>query len=73
MRAAVGDKIVVRNRRDELPAEGENLGVEGDDGGPPYLVCWDSDGHQGLFFPPGDAVVKHPGKIARPRSRGVHP
>lgn len=33
--------------------------MEGEDGAPPYLVRWDADGHQGLFFPGADAVIEH--------------
>ena len=60
MRAAVGDKIVVRGQhvgdhgRDALI-----LAVEGDDGAPPYLVRWDEDSHESLFFPGPDALVAH--------------
>ena len=35
------------------------LGVEGPEGGPPYLVRWDEDGHESTFFPGPDTVVEH--------------
>jgi Domain of unknown function (DUF1918) len=60
MRAAVGDKIVVRGQH--VGDHGRNamiLAVEGPDGGPPYLVRWDEDGHESVFFPGPDAVVEH--------------
>jgi len=40
---------------------GEILEVHGPDGGPPYKVRWDDDGHESLFFPGSDAVVVHLG------------
>ncbi|MDE3085301.1 MAG: DUF1918 domain-containing protein [Acidobacteriota bacterium] len=60
MRAAVGDRLIVKGHRIGEPDKGaEILAVEGEDGGPPFLVRWDDDGHQGLFFPGADAVVEH--------------
>ena len=60
MRAAVGDKIVVKGHHvGDHDREGVILAVEGADGGPPYLVLWNDDGHEGLFFPGADAVVEH--------------
>ena len=60
MRAAIGDKIVVRGHRvGEHDREGVILAVEGVDGGPPYRVRWDDNGHEGVFFPGADAVVEH--------------
>jgi hypothetical protein len=60
MKATVGDRLVVRGHHlgdDDRGAE--ILAVEGDAGGPPYLVRWDEDGHESLFFPGSDAVVEH--------------
>jgi len=60
MRAAVGDRILVRgNKVGEHDRGGEILAVEGEDGAPPYKVRWEDDGHEGLFFPGADAVVEH--------------
>ena len=60
MQAAVGDKIVVRSHRvGEHDREAIILAVEGSDGGPPYRVRWNDDGHEGVFFPGADAVVEH--------------
>lgn len=59
MRAVVGDRIVVRTHRVGEPDRGGViLAVEGDEGGPPFLMRWD-DGHEGLFFPGSDAIVEH--------------
>jgi hypothetical protein len=60
MRAAIGDKIVVRGHHvGEADRDAVILAVEGADGGPPYLVRWSDDGHEGVFFPGADAVVEH--------------
>jgi hypothetical protein len=60
MKAAVGDRLVVRGRRSGEPNRtAEILEVRGPDGSPPYLVRWVEDGHVGLFHPGSDAVVEH--------------
>ncbi|HML01691.1 MAG TPA: DUF1918 domain-containing protein [Acidimicrobiales bacterium] len=60
MRAAVGDRLVVKGHRvGEPDRAAEVLAVEGEDGAPPYLVRWEEDGHEGLYFPGPDAVVEH--------------
>ena len=60
MRAAVGDKIVVRGHRvGESDRDAVILAVEGTDGAPPYRVRWNDDGHEGVYFPGDDAVVEH--------------
>lgn len=59
MRAAVGDRIVIASGRVEAPVrDGTVVEVRAADGSPPYVVRW-SDGHEGLFFPGADAVVRH--------------
>jgi hypothetical protein len=60
MRAAVGDKIVVRGQH--VGDHGRNaviLAVEGPNGEPPYLVRWQDDSHESLFFPGPDAIAEH--------------
>jgi uncharacterized protein DUF1918 len=60
MRGAVGDRLVVKGHRvGEHDRGAQILAVEGKDGTPPYLVRWEDDGHEGLFFPGADAVVEH--------------
>jgi len=60
MRAAVGDRLVVKGHRvGEHDRGAVVLAVQGDDGGPPYRVRWEDDGHEGLFFPGPDAEVEH--------------
>jgi hypothetical protein len=60
MKASVGDRLVIKGHRvGEPDRDAEILEVHGDDGGPPYLVRWSEDGHEGLFFPSTDATVQH--------------
>jgi hypothetical protein len=66
MHATVGDRIVVRSTHvGEPDRDGEILEVHGPDGGPPYLVRWSEDGHEGLFFPGPDTQIHHGGEIER--------
>jgi hypothetical protein len=59
MRAAIGDKIVVRGPHVGDPErDGVILAIEGPNGEPPYVVRWD-DGHESVFFPGPDADVEH--------------
>jgi hypothetical protein len=58
MKAKVGDRIVIGGHRvGEHTRDCEVLEVHGEDGGPPYVVRWSEDGHEGLFFPGPDASV----------------
>jgi Zn-dependent protease len=60
MRAAVGDRLVIKGHHvGEPDRDAEILEVHGDDGGPPWLVRWSEDGHEGLYFPGSDATVEH--------------
>lgn len=60
MKTAVGDRIVIRGHRvGEHDRDGEILEVRGTDGGPPYLVRWDDDGHESVLYPGTDAVIEH--------------
>jgi hypothetical protein len=60
MRAAVGDRIVIKGHRvGEPDRDAEILEVSEADGSPPYRVRWSDDGHEGLFFPGSDAIVEH--------------
>ncbi len=60
MKASVGDHIVVASNRTERPArDGVVVEVRSADGGPPYVVEWGDDHHQGLVFPGADAHVEH--------------
>jgi hypothetical protein len=60
MRAEVGDRLVVKGHHvGEPDKDAEILEVRGDDGGPPFLVRWSDDGHEGLVWPGPDAFVDH--------------
>ncbi len=60
MKASVGDRLVISsNRVDVPPRDGRIVEVHSPDGGPPYLVEWSDDGHQGLVFPGPDAHIEH--------------
>ncbi len=60
MEAAIGDRLIVKSHRQGEPdRDGEILAVRGDDGGPPYVIRWEDNGHETLFFPGPDAVIQH--------------
>jgi Domain of unknown function (DUF1918) len=60
MQASRGDRMVIKGHHvGEPDRDAEILEVCGENGGPPYRVRWDDDGHVGLFFPGPDAVVEH--------------
>jgi hypothetical protein len=68
MKAAVGDRLVVRGHHlGEHPRDAEVLEVLGDDGGPPYRVRWDDDGHVSQIFPGSDVIIEHFPHHARTR------
>lgn len=67
MRAAIGDRIVVKGHHiGQHDRDCEVIGVRGQDEGPPYMVRWGDDGHEGLFFPGPDAEVQHPRRRRQP-------
>ena len=58
MHAQAGDWLVVEGRNISLHARrGQILSVRSPDGGPPYLVRWADDGHEGLVLPGPDTHV----------------
>lgn len=59
MRASRGDRIVVKGHRVGEPDRDCEVLEVGDDGEPPYRVRWGDGGHETLFFPGPDAVIKH--------------
>jgi len=59
MRAAIGDRIVIRAHRVGEPERDAEVLDVGPEGEPPYRVRWADDGHEGLFFPGSDAYVEH--------------
>jgi len=71
MRAQKGDRLVIRGHHvGDVDRDGEILEVQGEDGGPPYLVRWSDEEHAGLIFPGNDAVIEgpKPRKVGRPKS-----
>lgn len=73
MEAKVGDRIVVHSHHTGEPdRRGEILEVHGAGGTAPFVVRWDEDGHQGLFFPGPDALIESPG-AATGTGRGHRP
>ena len=58
MHATKGDWLVVESSAVARSSRrGLVLDVEGPDGGPPFLVRWEDNGHEGLVFPGPDAHV----------------
>ena len=59
-RAVVGDRLVIKGHHVGDPdRDAEIIELHGEDGGPPWVVRWSDDGHEGLFFPGSDAVIEH--------------
>lgn len=60
--ARAGDEIVVEGRAVGVAAKtGEILEVVGDSGHERFRIRWE-DGHESIFFPGDDAVVRRPGR-----------
>jgi hypothetical protein len=64
MKAAVGDKLVIRGHQvGQHERHATIVEVRGEEGGPPYVIHWDDDPHDvpedHLFFPGSDADVEH--------------
>lgn len=58
MRAKVGDRITVRGHKVGQPnRQGEIIEVRGPDGAAPYLVQWDGEAGEHIFYPGNDAIV----------------
>ncbi|PYF98361.1 protein of unknown function [Georgenia satyanarayanai] len=57
MSAAPGDRVVVRSQRG-ADRDGEVVDVQGQDGGPPYVVRWTRTGEESLFFPGPGTVIE---------------
>lgn len=69
MHAQKGDRLVIRGHHvGDLERDAEIIEV-GEHGGPPYLVRWSDDGHEGLIFPGSDALIRHPEGRKRRTSR----
>lgn len=63
MQATVGDHLIVHGTK---VGDGERrcevVDIRGPQGTPPYIVRWESDGHEGLFFPGPDTQIETAGK-----------
>ena len=59
MRAQPGDRLIVQGNRVGDPVRtGVITEVRGTGGEPPFMVRWEQDGHEGLFFPGPSARVE---------------
>ena len=59
MNAKVGDRLIMEGAKvGDVRRIGVVLEVRHDDGTPPYLVRWLSDGHEALVFPGPDARIE---------------
>lgn len=60
LHAEPGDRIVIRGHHVGAPArDGEIIEVLGSNGGPPYMVRWEDNGHVSRLYPSSDAYVQH--------------
>ncbi|WP_380282351.1 DUF1918 domain-containing protein [Kitasatospora purpeofusca] len=60
LRAAVGDRIIVRSTRPgTVRRDGEIVGLHHPDGTPPYDVRWSDTGRVTEYLPGPDAQVHH--------------
>lgn len=60
MKAEAGDRLVIKGHHLGDPVrDAEVLEVLGEDGGPPFRVRWEDNGHECLLFPGSDAVIEH--------------
>lgn len=58
MKARIGDRLIIHGTHlDEAVRGGEVLEVHGPEGSGPFLVRWDDNGHESLFFPGAGAHV----------------
>jgi hypothetical protein len=68
MKASVGDRLIIKGHHvGEPDRNAEIIEVRGEASGPPYLVRWDEDGHEGLFYPGSDASIEHFPRASRRR------
>jgi hypothetical protein len=65
MRANVGDLLIVPGRESRV---GQVIRVVGQDGAPPYVVKWQSDGHIAMVTPSQYARIVPAAHRAFPRS-----
>ena len=69
MKAAVGDRVVIRGHRvGDHERKALVLDVKGADGDPPFVVKWFDDEHVVLLWPGPDAVVERGAQSAHERT-----
>ncbi len=70
MKACVGDRLVVDGEGERV---GLVIGVQHEDGTPPYVIKWLSDGHVALVFPGPYARIEpsHPAGIGKLQVQGT--
>jgi hypothetical protein len=57
MHVRVGDRLIVHYHSGGPTRECAVLEVRGADGGPPYLIRWEDNGHEALFIPGSNVSV----------------
>jgi hypothetical protein len=70
VRAAPGDRLVVRPHHVGEPGRDAEILEVGPDGGPPFRVRWEDTGDESLVFPGSDVSVEHFPAAKRPRRAG---
>jgi len=59
MQATIGDHLIVHGHKvGDVDRRCEVLECRGPEGKPPYVVRWDDDGHEGLYFPGPDIAIE---------------
>jgi CBS domain-containing protein len=62
LRAEPGDRLVISGHElGEVERDAEVLEARGAEGGAPFLVRWEDNGHETLLYPGSDARVEHSG------------
>jgi hypothetical protein len=60
LRAQPGDRLVIHGHRVGDPErDAEVLEALGADGGPPFVVRWQDDGHVSRLYPSSDVYIQH--------------
>ena len=60
MRAHIGDRLIIKSHHVGEPTiEAEIIEVKGENGEPPFIVRWLTDGHEAMIFPGSDALIEH--------------
>lgn len=58
-KASPGDRVTIHgHHQGEHARDGEIIEIQGEEGGPPYLVRWE-DGHVSSLYPSSDVLIHH--------------